>query len=151
MSFPDALGELRSRSLAIAGIYREWARRLPPGPITQLALSCAQQRADLGKALAEIGGEPGLRGLQVEFELALSEAPGPSAGDAALSEPGAIFRKMADAEAADHELIAAAAGAAVAVSAAVAERLASEADSARKRSTWAQDQLELLAMLGPKP
>jgi hypothetical protein len=151
MPFPDALGELRSRSLSVAAVYRDWGRRLPPGPITRLALSLAEQRLDLAKALAELVAEHGLRGIQVEFELDPAEAPAPSAAEAGLAEPAAILKKMVAAEAADHELLAEAAGAAVAASAATAERLAAEAASARKRSIWAQDQLELLDMLRPKP
>ena len=147
MPFPEALKELRSRNSAIAAIYRDWARRLPPGPITRLALSIAEQRRDLDKAFGEIAAKYGLQDIQVEFEIAPSEAVGASAEDSALSEPKAILKDIAAAEAADHDLLAAFAGAAVASSTDVAERLASEAASARKRSIWAQDQLELLNML----
>ena len=146
--FPGALEELRARSLSIAAIYRGWAKRLPPSPIMQLAMSLAEQRLDLGKALGEVASECGLRGVQVEFELLPAEAP---AASDEVAEPGALLKKMVAAEAADHELLAAAAGAVVGASTAAAERLAAEANAARKRSLWAQDQLELLDMLGPKP
>jgi hypothetical protein len=147
--FTEALGELRTRNLAIAALYRDWGRHLPPGPVTRLAMSLAEQRLDLGKALGEIGSDYSLRSLQVEFDAAPAEAPIP--GDAELSEPAAILERMAAAEAADHELLAAVAGAAVAASSESAERLAAEAASARKRSIWAQDQLDLLGMMGAKP
>jgi hypothetical protein len=146
MPFPEALKELRSRNLSIAAIYREWARSLPPGPITRLVLSIAEQRRDQDKAFGEIAANYGLQNIQVEFELSPAEAAGISTEDSTLSEPKAILKKIAAAEAADHDLLAAAAGAVIAASAEIAESLASEAASSRKRSIWAQDQLELLSM-----
>jgi hypothetical protein len=147
MAFPDALKELHSRNLAIAAIYRDWARRLPPGPVTRLATSIAEQRRDLGKAIEEVAAVYVRQGTNVEFDLAPAESAGLSPEDAALSEPKAILKKITAAEAADHDLLAAIAGAALVSSAEAAERLASEAASARRRSIWAQDQLELLSML----
>jgi hypothetical protein len=146
MPFPDAFKELRSRNLSIAAIYREWSRRLPPGPVTRLALSIAEQRRDLDKVFGEIATNYELQSIQVEFELPPSEVAGVSAADSALSEPKAILKEIAAAEAADHDLLATVAGAALTSSTEIAERLAGEAASARKRSIWAQDQLELLSM-----
>jgi hypothetical protein len=146
-SFSDALAELRSRNVSIAATYRDWGKRLPPGPATRLAMSLAEQRLDLGKALGEIASDYGLPGVQVEFELAPAEAPGAAAGNADISEPVEILKMMVSIEAAEHELLAAVAGAAVAASTEIAERLASEAASAQKRSNWARDQLDLLDML----
>jgi hypothetical protein len=142
-----ALKELSSRNAAIAAIYREWARRLPPGPVTRLTGSIAEQRLDLGKALAEIAADRALPEIEVEFETAPASAAGIEANEASLADPKAILKRMSEAEASDHELLAAVAGAVLAASVPTAERLASEADQARKRSIWAQDQLELLNML----
>jgi hypothetical protein len=142
-----ALKELSSRNTAIAAIYREWARRLPPGPVTRLAWSIAEQRLDLGKALGEIAADRGIPEVEVEFETAPASSAGVEASEAALADPIIILKKISEAEASDHELLAAVAGAVVPSSGPVAERLASEAASARKRSIWAQDQLELLSML----
>jgi hypothetical protein len=141
-----ALKELSSRNTAIAAIYREWARRLPPGPVTRLTWSIAEQRLDLGKALGEISADRSLPEVEVEFETAPASAAGVYADAASLSDAKTILRKISEAEASDHELLAAVAGAVVSASGPVAERLASEASQARKRSIWAQDQLELLSM-----
>ena len=53
---------------------------------------------------------------------------------------------MAAAEGAEHDLLSAAAGAALPASSEAAELLAAEAAAAQKRSIWAQDQLELLSL-----
>jgi hypothetical protein len=142
----SALKEISSRNAAIAASYRDWAKRLPPGPVSKLASSMAGQRLDLGKTLGEISADPSLVEMNVEFDsdprsLAVWE---PSGGG--RLEPKELLEKMAEAEAADHELLAAFAGAFLPASLAIAERLASEANSARKRSTWAQDHLDLLRM-----
>jgi hypothetical protein len=148
LSLPAALKELSSRNTVIAATYREWARRLPPGPVSRLAWSIAEQRLNLGKTLGEIAAEQPLGVVEVEFELVTpASAAGVVMGDASLVDLRVILKKMSEAEAADHELLAAVAGAIVPLSGEAAERLASEADSARKRSIWAQDQLELLSML----
>jgi hypothetical protein len=140
-----ALKELSSRNAAIVAIYRDWARHLPPGPVTRLAWSIAEQRLDLGKALGEIAADRSLPEVEVEFETVPASAIG--AGAASLTDIKAILKEISEAEAWDHELLAEVAGAVVPSSGPVAERLASEAASARKRSIWAQDQLELLSML----
>jgi hypothetical protein len=141
-----ALKELSSRNTQITATYREWARRLLPGPITKLTVSIAEQRLDLGKALKEIASYKSLPEVEVEFDLAPAAAAGVSSSKVSLEEeePRFVLRKIADAEMADHELLAAVAGAVLPASGPVAERLAAEASSARKRSIWAQDQLELL-------
>jgi hypothetical protein len=142
-----ALKELRSRNTVIAATYREWARRLPPGPVSRLAGSIAEQRLDLGKALGEIAADRTLTEIEVEFDQDPAAAAGVESKEASLMEPRLILKKIAESESADHELLAAVAGAVVAISVPVAERLASEAATARKRSIWAQDQLELISML----
>jgi hypothetical protein len=147
LPLPAALKELSTRNTVIAATYREWARRLPPGPVSRLTWSIAEQRLNLGKTLGDIAAEQSLGVVEVEFELAPASAAGVVMGDASLADLRAILKKMSEAEAADHELLAAVAGAIVPLSLDAAERLASEAESARKRSSWAQDQLELLSML----
>ena len=146
MSLPSALKVISTRNAAIAQAYRDWGKRLPPGPVSALATSMAGQRLELGKVLAEILGEPRLPEVEVEFDIEPSSLTGFSTFGTELVEPKELLQKMAEAEAADHELLAAVAGAILPASGAAAERLASEADSARKRSTWAQDHLELLTM-----
>lgn|GEM_PF-1167002 len=146
-TFPQAVEQLRARNQSAAATYRDWARRLPPGPVSRLALSLAEQRADLGKTLTEISGEFSLRACRVDLEDSASGANLPAAGAADLSDSATVLKMAVAAEDADHEFLAALAGAAVAASAEAADRLASEADAARKRSTWAKDQLELLDML----
>lgn len=149
----SALKELSARNGAVLAAYRDWARRLPPGPASRLAASMAEQRIELGKALAEIGSSASLRSSTqesaVEFEFepspdAILAGQPPSLGNAA--DPEALLKAMIALETAEHELLAAAAGAALPVSSVIAERLAGEAASARIRSNWAQDHLDLLSM-----
>jgi hypothetical protein len=83
----------------------------------------------------------------VEFETAPASAAGSEAASEPLSDPKALLKLMITAEAADQEFLATLAGAVLPASIDAAEALASEADAARKRSVWAQDQLELLSML----
>ncbi len=149
----SALKELSSRNTAVLAAYRDWARRLPPGSASRLASSMAEQRLELGKALAEIGSNVAVLAsapeLEVEFEFdpspsSVLEGKGPSPGS--VAEPKGLLKAMAEIETVEHELLAAAAGAALPLSSVLAERLAGEAASARIRSIWAQDQLELLSM-----
>jgi hypothetical protein len=153
LPFSSALNELVSRNSAIAAAYREWARRLPPGPSSKLASSMAEQRLELGKTLGEIAAAiaavSSLPELVVEFEIEpfpASLGEGRSANAATPAEPKEVLRRMAETEAADYELLAAAAGAVLPLSSAVAEQIAAEAGAARKRATWAQDHLDLLGM-----
>ena len=149
----SAMKELSARNAAVLAAYRDWARRLPPGPASMLASSMAAQRSELGKALAEIASDisslPSLLEPEVEFEVdpspsAVIDAKSASRGETA--EPKGILAAMADLETAEHELLAAAAGAALPLSSAAAERLAGEAASARIRSNWAHDHIDLLGM-----
>ena len=94
----------------------------------------------------EILADPSLPEAEVEFDIEPSSLIGFNTFGTDLVELKELLKKMAEAEAADHELLAAVAGAILPASGALAERLASEADSARKRSTWALDHLELLTM-----
>jgi hypothetical protein len=107
----------------------------------------AEQRGDLGKKLGEISASLALASVVVELETDPASAAGSEAATEPLSDPKALLKLMVVAEAADHEFLASLAGAVLPASSDSAEALASEADSARKRSVWAQDQLELLSML----
>ncbi len=144
--FSSALKELTARNAAIAAAYRGWAKRLPPGPVSRLASSLAEQRNELGKALLEIAGDRSLGETVVEFDTEPSTLTGVDAFEGTMIDSKDLLKNMAEAESADHELLATVAGAALPASSAIAERLASEADSARKRSVWAQDHLDLLSM-----
>jgi hypothetical protein len=152
LQLPMALTELISRNSAILTAYREWARRLTPGPVSRLASSIIEQRFELGKALGEAASElsvSALPRLEVEFEVEPSPAAlidGKLASHEPMTEPKILLSAMTELEAADHELLAAVAGAALPFSSVIAERLAGEAESARKRSSWAQDHLDLLSM-----
>jgi hypothetical protein len=153
LPFSSALKELGSRNSAIASAYREWARHLPPGPSSKLASSMAEQRLELGKTLGEIAAEIAAIGSLPELAVDFEIEPFPStlgavraAAGSAPSEPTEVLKRMAETEAADYELLAAVAGSVLPLSSGVAERIAAEAGFARKRSTWAQDHLDLLSM-----
>jgi hypothetical protein len=142
-----ALKELSLRNARLATAYHDWARNMPPGPATRLAESMSEQRRELGKALGELAADPSISGVEVEFESAPASAAGSDASEAPLTDPKVLLKRMAEAEDADHEYLVAIAGAVLPASTQAAERFAAEAAAARKRSTWAQDQLELLSML----
>lgn len=141
-----ALKEISSRNAAIAAAYRDWAKRLPPGPVSKLARSMAEQRADLGKTIREIAGDRSIPDTEVVFDVEPSSLIGQADFDIGMAETKELLARMTAAEAADHELLATLAGTILPASGTAAERLAAEADSARKRSTWAQDHLDLLSM-----
>ena len=149
---PMALTELSLRNSAILAAYREWARRLTPGPVSRLTSSIIEQRFELGKALGEAASELSaatLPRLEVEFEVEPSPAAlieRKLASPEPMPEPKILLSAMTELEAVDHEFLAAVAGAALSFSSVIAERLAGEAESARKRSNWAQDHLDLLSM-----
>jgi hypothetical protein len=145
-SLSSALKEISSRNAAMASAYRALAKRLPPGPVCKLASSIAEQRFELGKILGEVSGDHSLPESEVEFDVDPTNLTGKDALIGANIDPKEILKIMAEAEAADHELLAAVAGAVLPASIAVAELLATEADSARKRSIWAQEHLDLLSM-----
>jgi len=147
LALPFALKEISSRNAMLAATYHDWARHLPPGPVSRLALSMAEQRGDLGKKLGEISASLASASVEVELEAAPASAAGSEAAAEPLSDPNALLKLMVAAEAADQEFLSTLAGAVLLASSDAAETLASEADSARKRSVWAQDQLELLSML----
>jgi hypothetical protein len=142
----SALKEISLRNAAIAAAYRALAKRLPPGPVCKLASSIAEQRLELGKILGEVSVDRSLPESEVEFDVDPANLTGKDAFMGAIVDSRELLKKMAEAEAGDHELLAAVAGAVLPGSIAIAELLASEADSARKRSIWAQDHLDLLSM-----
>lgn len=106
----------------------------------------AAQRQALGKALGEIAADRGLPEVEVEFDIDLVSLMGFDNLASVSLEPKMLLAKMAEAEDLDHEILAALAGAVIPGSTAIAERLAVEADSARKRASWARDHLELLGL-----
>jgi hypothetical protein len=148
----DALAQVHRRNAAIAAAYRAWEKRLPPGPVSKLAASLAEQRSDLGKTIGEIAAKPFPREAEAELEQELGSLPGvepPGPGlppGAGAAGPADFLARVAAAETAEYELLAALAGSVIAFSGDEAERLAAEANSARKRSKWAQDHLDLLSM-----
>ena len=146
MSLSSALKVITTYNGAIASAYKDWARRLPPGPISTLAASMAEQRQDLGRLLTEISADRSLPEVEVDFDIDLGALRGFDSLATTVVEPRELLAKMAEAEAVDHEFLAALAGAVVAVSTSTAENLAVAADSARKRSTWAREHLELLGL-----
>jgi hypothetical protein len=142
-----AIKELSSRNASLAAAYHDWAKRMPPGPVSKLAQSIAEQRLELGKTLGELASDPAISGIEVEFETAPASAAGSDAAEASFADPKALLKRMIQAEDADYEYFAAVSGAVLPASPSAAERFAAEAAAARKRSLWAQDQLELLSML----
>ena len=141
-----ALKEIRSRNAGIASAYRALAKRLPPGPVCKLASSLAEQRLDLGKTLAEVSDDHSLAEVEVEFDFDPVGLDGEAAVIGAAVDPAGFLKKVTEAEEADHELLAALAGALLPASLDFAERLATEAAAARKRAMWAQNHLDLLGM-----
>ena len=146
MSLASALKVIITYNASIGAAYRDWARRLPPGPVSALASSMAAQRQELGKVLAGIGGDGSIPQVEVEFDINPSVMTSFEDLGTAVVEPKALLQKMVEAEAVDHEFLSALAGAILPASASVAETLADEANSARKRSSWAQDHLDLLGL-----
>ena len=138
------LKEISSRNTAIASTYHSLARHLPPGPLCKLATSMAEQRHDLGKTLEEASVFHSLPESEIEFEVDPANAVSAATVAGAVGNAKELLKKMMEAELADHELLATVAGAVLPASVLIAERLASEAESARKRSVWAQDHLDLI-------
>jgi hypothetical protein len=146
MRLSAALTEINTRNATIAAVYREWAKLLPPGSISKLASSMAQQRLDLCETLGEVLANPSLPDSELELDIEQASIADKGALGTAMLTPKELLKIMADTETADHELLAAISGAVLLSSSTIAERLAGEAESARKRSIWAQDHLDLLNM-----
>jgi hypothetical protein len=141
----DALKALSARNEALIGAYREGAKALPPGPVPNLASSMAEQRKELGKALATLTSSAGRSEIDID-ESELGEAASPVA---VARDPAGLLRLLFDAEDAEYERLTELAGSVLAVSAPAAELLASEANSAKKRASWARDHLDLLGLTKP--
>ncbi len=139
-----ALKEIGSRNTAMASAYQSLARHLPPGPLCKLAKSMAEQRLELGKTLVDVSAFHSLPDSEIEFEMDPVSAVSAATVAEAVGNPRELLKKMTEAELADHELLATVAGAVLPASVSIADRLASEAESARKRSVWAQDHLDLI-------
>jgi len=112
----------------------------------------AEQRSELGKVLGEISRDAAAIAVFPETEVEFETDPSFAMVDRKIqsrgtpAEPKDLLKMMVEIETTDHELLAAAAGAVLSLSSVLAERLAGEAASARKRSNWAQDHLDLLGM-----
>jgi len=146
IAYAEALGRLQARNEALIGLYREGARRLPPGPAGNLALSMAEQRRDLSKALSSLAELPGGR---VEIELDESFAAAEPSGEPVPADAAGLLSFIKKAEDADFERLSGLSGASLPISPAAAELLASEAGGAKKRASWAQDHLDLLDLSKP--
>ncbi len=141
LSYKAAIEALLARNSALIALYKEGAKSLLSRPVTSLALSMADQRRELGKELAALaqGQDPGAG--PIELEAAPASPAAPAAGDAS-----GLLSRMRDQESDDYELLTALSGALLPSSAELAERLAGLAEQARKRSSWAQDHLDLLGI-----
>ncbi|HOX33904.1 MAG TPA: hypothetical protein PLB91_16355 [Spirochaetales bacterium] len=141
ISYKAAIDALLARNTALIALYKEGAKSLLSRPVTSLALSMADQRRELGKELAALARlqDPGAGPIELESAPAGPEAP--AAGDAS-----SLLSRMRDQESDDYELLTALSGALLPSSAELAERLAGLAEQARKRSSWAQDHLDLLGI-----
>ena len=104
----------------------------------------AEQRLALGKTLVEASVVLTLPDSEIEFEVDPASAVSAATVAGAVGNPKVLLKMMTEAELADHELLATVAGAVLPASISIAERLASEAESARKRSVWVQDHLDLI-------
>ncbi len=143
--FAEALGRLQARNEALIGLYREGARRLPPGPAGNLAASMAEQRRDLSKALSSLAeGPEGRAEVELDDSFAAPEPGGPLPLDAA-----GLLGLIKEAEDADFERLSDLSGASLRISPEAAELLASEAGVAKKRASWARDHLDLLGLSKP--
>jgi hypothetical protein len=141
----EALKALLSRNDALIGAYRESAKALPPGPVPNLASSMAEQRKELGKALAPLASSAGNSEIDIDSSALNVAASLPSRA----KDPASLLRLMYDAENAEYERLTEFAGSALAISAQAAELLASEANAARKRASWARDHLDLMGLTKP--
>jgi hypothetical protein len=145
ITLADALKALQSRNDALISAYREGAKALSPGPVPNLASSMAEQRKELGKALATLASSAGRSEIDLD-PPALEGAASPPAG---AKDPASLLRLMYDAEDAEFERLTELAGSVLAVSAQAAELLASEANAAKKRASWARDHLDLMGLIKP--
>ncbi len=141
MLLGEALGAASARNAALVSTYKYGAQSLLSRPITSLAQSMADQRKDLGKALALLAAIPGVRDTYAELDLDPErlEAPPPWAAVSICD----FLALVQDAETVDYEILACLAGAILPLSAEAAEQLASLSEQSRKRASWAQDHLDL--------
>lgn len=145
ITLADALKALQSRNDALISAYREGAQALSPGPVPNLATSMAEQRKELGKSLAALASSTG----RAEIDLDTPALEGDSSPPAVAKDPASLLGLMHEAEEADYERLAELAGSVLAVSAQAAELLASEANAAKKRASWARDHLDLMGLTKP--
>ena len=149
---PMALTELSLRNSAMLAAYREWARRLTPGPVSRLTSSIIEQRFELGKALGEAASELSAATLPSARSRIRGRAIPAALIERKLASPEPMrnlkffYRPWPKSKPSITSSSPRVAGAVLSFSSVIAERLAGEAESARKRSNWAQDHLDLLSM-----
>jgi hypothetical protein len=144
MPLGAALEAVSARNSAIITAYRDGAHRFISRSISSLILSMTEQRREFGKELAVLADLPGLKDAETELEIESFQLELP--GLMKASEACGLLPQMQVHELADYELLAALAGATVALSTDAAERLAALAEQARKRASWVQDHLDLLGI-----
>lgn len=141
-SYGAALDALLARNEALLVLYREGAKNLLSRSISSLAASMIDQRRELAKDVASLKRQVADAGAPIDFELTASTLPPNPSGEGAKG----LLESMKKIEAEDYEFLSSLAGAVLPLSVEAAERLASLAEQARKRSSWAQDHLELLGI-----
>lgn len=144
MPYREALDALSARNAALASIYKESAKHLLSRSVSSLAASMADQRRELGRELAALTLLPSIDDTPLKIEMDFPDFPPPpiETGEAI----SVLLGRMQRVEAEDYELLSALSGAVLPRSVDAAERLASLAEQARKRSSWAQDHLDLLGI-----
>lgn len=107
VSLAVALEASSKRNASIATLYKEEAKTILSRSISSLALSLADQRKELGKALLEFAGLDGTKAAVAELETRFLEAPAGSPG----IEPCDFLEFAIRTESSDYELLACLAGA----------------------------------------
>ncbi len=144
MSIKACIEAFSARNAAVAGIYRDGAKGILSRSVSSLAASVGDQRRELGKDLAALEGAVAAPSTELEIEIdAAHFAPPPQE---AGGDPAGFLRLVRKIESEDYELLTAVSGAVLPTSIEVAERLAAFAEQAHKRSSWAQDHLDLLGI-----
>jgi hypothetical protein len=144
MLLAEALGAASARNAALVSAYKYGAHSILSRPVTSLALSMADQRKDLGKALSAMAALPGVRDTYAELDIDPIRLGAPPPWSAANACD--FLSLVKEAESIDYEILACLAGAFLPLSPDTAEQLASLSEQSRKRASWAQDHLDLQQM-----
>lgn len=143
-TFKAVLEALSTRNAALIAVYKESAKNLLSRPAMSLILSMADQRREFGKELSSLALSPGIGAEPLELEIrALPDLAPPRSPPGDVAE---LLKLAQKAESEDYELMTAVSGVVLPISPGIAERLAGLAEQARKRSSWAQDHLDLLGI-----